>query len=72
MSRAPRALATAFAVLLGNVEIVEVGDWQIAEALELALAEEITFYDAVYLYAARKLGTKLVAEDSDLKRRPEA
>jgi len=70
--RDPRALAVAFAELFSNVETVKLESRAIAEVLELALAEEITFYDAAYLYAARKLGMKLVTEDSDLKKYPEA
>jgi predicted nucleic acid-binding protein len=70
--RAPKALATAFAEVLRGVKVVRVEDRAMADVLELALAEEITFYDAAYLYAARKLGLKLVTEDSDLKRYPEA
>ena len=48
----------ALATPPGGAEVVEV-----AEALEPAPAE-IAFYNAAYLCAARKLGMKLVTEDS--------
>ncbi len=38
----------------------------------LALSEGLTFYDASYLYAARLYNLKLVTEDGDLARYPEA
>ncbi len=38
----------------------------------LALSEGLTFYDASYLYAARLYNLRLVTEDSDLTRYPEA
>ena len=70
--RNPRALAAVFAELFNSIETVKLESKAIAEVLELALAEGITFYDAAYLHAARKLGLKLVTEDSNLKRFPEA
>jgi len=68
--RDPRALAAIFSEILREVEVVSVGSWAVAEVLELALAEGLTFYDAAYLYAARKLGLKLVTEGLDLRRYP--
>jgi len=70
--RNPRALAAAFAELFSSIETVKLEGRAIAEVLELALAEGVAFYDAAYLHAARKLGMKLVTEDSNLKRFPEA
>ncbi|AJB42019.1 hypothetical protein TCARB_0969 [Thermofilum adornatum 1505] len=70
--RAPKALAIAFAEVFRGVKVVRLRDEEIADVLELALAEEITFYDAAYLYAARKLRLRLVTEDSDLKKYPES
>jgi len=48
------------------------GEIDIPKVAELALSENLTFYDAAYLYTARKLGVKLVTEDKDLLRFPES
>ncbi len=42
-----------------------------SDILELAARENLTFYDASYLIAAKKYGIKLVTEDRDLLRFPE-
>lgn len=42
------------------------------KVVELAVSENLTFYDAAYLYVARAHGVKLVTEDSDLQRFSEA
>ncbi|MEM0062105.1 MAG: PIN domain-containing protein [Ignisphaera sp.] len=42
------------------------------KVVELATSENLTIYDAAHLYAARAHGIKLVTEDSDLQRFPEA
>jgi len=42
------------------------------EVVELATSENLAFYDASYLYAARVHGMKLVTEDNDLQRFPES
>ena len=42
-----------------------------SDVLELAVRENLTFYDASYLTAAKKYGIKLVTEDRDLLRFPE-
>jgi len=48
------------------------GEIDISKVAELALSENLTFYDAAYLYTARKLGVKLVTENKDLLRFPES
>ena len=63
--RDPKALAAVFGEVLSGVRVVRVGGEAIGEVLELAIAEGITFYDAAYLHAARRLGLKLVTEDSE-------
>ncbi len=45
---------------------------EIDKVLELAVRENLTFYDASYLYMARRHGLKLVTEDRDLQRFPES
>jgi predicted nucleic acid-binding protein len=67
-----KALAAVFGEVLSGVRVVRVGGEAIGEVLELAIAEGITFYDAAHLHAARRLGLKLVTEDSDLKKYPES
>ncbi len=42
------------------------------ELVNLAVKENITVYDAAYLYVSRKYRYKLVTEDHDLKNYPEA
>ncbi len=44
---------------------------EMSDILELAARENLTFYDASYLIAAKKYGIKLVTEDRDLLRFPE-
>jgi predicted nucleic acid-binding protein len=63
-----RALTAMFAEVLREAEVVSIEDLAIEEVLQLALAEDLTFYDAAHLYAARRLGLKLVSEDADLKK----
>lgn len=52
--------------LLGRVEIEEV-EISISEALLLADRENLTVYDASYLWLSRTLGLELVTLDTDLK-----
>jgi predicted nucleic acid-binding protein len=68
----PRALAAVLGEVLSGFRVVRVGGEALGEVLGLAIAEGITFYDAAYLHAARRLGLKLVTEDSDLKKYPES
>jgi predicted nucleic acid-binding protein len=51
--------------LLGRMEIEEV-EVSVPEALLLADRENLTVYDASYLWLSRKLGVKLVTLDGDL------
>lgn len=44
----------------------------ISDVLALAINENLTFYDASYLYTARTRKLKLVTEDRDLQRFPES
>jgi predicted nucleic acid-binding protein len=50
---------------LGRMEIEEV-EVSVPEALLLADRENLTVYDASYLWLSRKLGVELVTLDSDL------
>ncbi len=51
--------------LLGRMEVEEV-EVSVPEALLLADRENLTVYDASYLWLSRKLGVKLVTLDGDL------
>lgn len=57
--------------LLGRMEIEEV-EVSVPEALLLADRENLTVYDASYLWLSRKLGVKLVTLDGDLNTAAEA
>jgi len=66
-----RAVAELFDEAFNYVNLIR--DYvDIPEILELAINENLTFYDAAYIYAARQLGVKLVTEDKDLLRFPES
>lgn len=65
------AVLELFREFLEGLQLVEVRHfWR--EIAELALRENLTFYDASYLQAARVNNLKLVTEDSDLTKYPEA
>jgi len=66
-----RATVELFNEVFNYVYIVR-GKIDISKVAELALSENLTFYDAAYLYIARQLGVKLVTEDRDLLRFPES
>ena len=64
-------VARLFQEILGNVQVLRL-QAHLREVVELATSENLTFYDASYLYAARAHGMKLVTEDNDLQRFPES
>lgn len=45
---------------------------RVFEVLDVAMRSNVTFYDASYVYVARREGLKLVTEDSDLLKFSEA
>jgi predicted nucleic acid-binding protein len=45
---------------------------EMLEIFDVAVKNNITFYDASYIYVARKHGLKLVTEDADLLKFPES
>ena len=64
-------LAELFALILGELGKIDVQEhWR--DVLKLAADENLTFYDASYLYVSRRLGLRLVTEDRDLVKYPEA
>jgi len=64
-------IATLFPETLTGMNIKEVRS-KLVEVTKLALKENLTFYDASYLYVAKKHSVKLVTEDKDLKKFPES
>jgi len=45
---------------------------EMLEIFDIAVKSNITFYDASYIYIARKHGLKLVTKDADLLKFPES
>jgi len=66
-----RAIAELFNEIFSYVNIIRT-HIDIPKIVELALNENLTFYDASYIYTARQLGIKLVTDDKDLLRFPES
>lgn len=60
-----------FENILRNIDKLSIGS-EISEVIGVAVKNNVTFYDASYIYIAQKYGLKLVTEDIDLKRFPEA
>lgn len=67
----PIVVAKLFQEILNNIYVLRIKDG-LHEIMELSINENLTFYDAAYLYAARKYRVKLVTEDSDLLKFPES
>ena len=69
--RDPVLVATMFREVLRNVRELSI-ECSLPEIVELSVKNNITFYDASYIYVARRHGLRLVTEDVDLKKFPEA
>ncbi|MCS7367061.1 MAG: type II toxin-antitoxin system VapC family toxin [archaeon YNP-WB-062] len=69
--RDPTSVMKMFEEIMGGVEKLNIGKGML-EIFEIAAKNNITFYDASYIYIARKRGLKLVTEDHDLLNFPEA
>ncbi|BEP18343.1 type II toxin-antitoxin system VapC family toxin [Pyrofollis japonicus] len=67
----PLKTAILFKEVLGAVQVVSI-EGAIDKVAELAINENLTFYDASYLYVARSRGYRLVTEDKELKKYPES
>ncbi|QOJ79070.1 type II toxin-antitoxin system VapC family toxin [Infirmifilum lucidum] len=59
-----------FSSILGEFRRVDPLEYW-SSILSLAVRENLSFYDASYLYVSRVLGLVLVSEDSDLKKYPD-
>jgi len=69
--RDPTMVAGLFQEIF-NIIPVQSFNADISRVLGIAAEENLTFYDASYLYTARAQGLKLVTEDQDLQRFPES
>jgi len=69
--RDPAVVARLFQEIFNIIPVVRFNA-DIREVLGLAINENLTFYDASYLYMARTHNAKLVTEDRDLQRFPES
>ncbi len=65
------AVAEFFEEVLMTLQIMRVPT-NLAEILKLAVNHGLTFYDASYIYVAQHYGLKLVTEDKDLLKFPQA
>ena len=70
--RNPAKVARLFQEMLGFLPITRMDAGDLGKILDLALRENLTYYDAAYLYAARIKKAKLVTEDRELLEFPES
>lgn len=64
-------VATLFEEIFDNLDMMETS-CKFSELVNPAVKENITVYDAAYLYVSRKYKYKLVTGNHDLKHYPEA
>ncbi|MCD6244259.1 MAG: type II toxin-antitoxin system VapC family toxin [Candidatus Korarchaeota archaeon] len=64
-----KSAVALFREFLNDVTVM--GHPPLEETLDLAVKENLTFYDASYLCIAKKEGMRLVSEDKDLLRFPQ-
>lgn len=69
--KALTTMATIFREVMEHVNKLSIEN-EILGVINVATENSITFYDASYIYIARKYGLKLVTEDEDLKKFSEA
>jgi predicted nucleic acid-binding protein len=67
----PAPVVRMFKEIMKGMERLSIGLGML-EAFDIAAKNNVTFYDASYIYVARKEGLKLVTEDSGLLRFSEA
>ncbi len=71
-ARNPAKIARLFQEMLSLIPITRIGSQDLGKILDLALRENLTFYDATYLHTARIKKAKLVTEDRELLAFPES
>ena len=65
----PIVVAKLFQETLDNIYVLRIKDG-LHEIMEFSINEDLTLYDAAYLFAVRSYRVKLVTEDSDLLKFP--
>lgn len=67
--RDPLLASQMFMEILNEIEKLDINN-DLCEVQRIAVKNNISFYDAAYIYAAKKHGLKLVTEDNDLLKFP--
>jgi predicted nucleic acid-binding protein len=67
----PVLISRMFEEVIGDMKRLSM-DVDVSGVQEVAVKESLTFYDAAYVYVARKHGLKLVTEDKMLLKLPES
>jgi len=67
----PVLISRMFEEVIGDMKRLSM-DVDVSGVQEAAVKESLTFYDAAYVYVARKHGLKLVTEDKMLLKLPES
>jgi len=60
-----------FEVVVGSIEKLSINE-EVCRVQEIAIENNLTFYDAAYIYVTRKNKLKLVTEDKVLLNLPES
>ena len=67
----PVLISRMFEEVIGDMKRLSM-DVDVSGVQEVAVKESLTFYDAAYVYVARKHGLKLVTEDKMLLKLPKS
>jgi len=67
----PVSVSRMFEVVVGNIEKLSINE-EVCRVQEIAIENNLTFYDAAYIYVTRKNKLKLVTEDKVLLNLPES
>ena len=68
----PIVVARLFIEVLKELKRLSIGSNEITDVLQIAIENNLTFYDASYLYVVKRYGLKIVTQDQDLLKFPEA
>ena len=68
----PSIVARLFIEVLKELKRLSIGSNEITDVLQIAIENNLTFYDASYLYVVKRYGLKIVTQDQDLLKFPEA
>jgi len=67
----PVSVSRMFEVVVGSIEKLSINE-EVCRVQEIAIENNLTFYDAAYIYVTRKNKLKLVTEDKVLLNLPES